>query len=217
MSVALRNNIRTKLPHIQQAIHAAEKRIAPPPKHRAQLGHSSDVLFPTSGPRGPWYEGTPIPEVLAHLDRLDLPPHLHFVDLGSGLGNVCFAAAAVFDRVTGLEQNPEFLMEAEKIRFKFRLSHVRFQNQDFVRVPLKPFDVIFFYKPFADDFGVHMRKKLLETAPGTYIISRQIMPRILYDRSNFDYLAPLDSWEATPQDPHLPYADFYTFIRKSKS
>lgn len=215
MSVALRNSIRTKLPHIMHAVRQVEKRIIPP-EHRARLGHSSDVLFPTSGPRGPWYEGTPIPEVLAHLDRLDLPPHLHFVDLGSGLGNVCFAAAAVFDRVTGLEQKPEFLMEAEKIRIKFRLSSVRFQNVDFVRrdVPLTPFNVIFFYKPFADDFGMHMRIKLLETAPGTYIISRRFMPRLLIDRSNFDYLAPLDSWEATPQNTRLPYADFYTFIRK---
>lgn len=214
MSIVLRNIIRTKLPHIKAAVRQAEKRIMPHPESQAKLGHSPDILFKTSGPRGPWYEGTPIPEVLDHLDELNLPPHLHFVDLGSGLGNACFAAAAVFDRVTGIEQNPEFLREADKIRFKFSLSNVRFQNQDFVLVPLKPFDVIFFYKPFADDFGMHMRKKLLETAPGTYIISRQIMPRILYDRSNFDYLAPLDGWEATPLDPHLPYADFYTFIRK---
>lgn len=206
--------MRTKLPHIMTAAREAEQRIRPHPNLHLRHGRSLEVLFPTSGPRNPWYEGTPIPDILNHLDTLDLAPNRHFVDLGSGVGNVCFAAAAVFDRVTGIEQKREFLLEAEHIRVQFNLSSVSFHHQDFVRVPLRPFDVIYFYKPFADDFGMHMRKKLLETAHGTYIISRMIMPRLLIDRENFDYLAPLDNWRPTPENPGLPFADFYTFIRK---
>lgn len=196
-----------------QAAREAERRILPA-EHRARGTQKREILFPLTGPRNPWYEGTPIPDVLKHLDTLNLAPNRRFVDLGSGLGSACFAAAAVFDRVTGIEQNAKFLKEAENIRRTFNISSVRFEQGDFMCLPLDPFDVVFFYKPFADDFGMHMRKKLLETARGTYIISRQIMPRLLIDRSNFDYLAPLDNWRPTPENSRLPYADFYTFIRK---
>jgi methylase of polypeptide subunit release factors len=175
-----------------------------------------DAIFPLRGPRSPHYGGTPIQSLLDHLDKLSLPSQHHFADLGAGLGAACFAAAAKFDQVTGFETQKRIRTEAETLRKMYGINHVRFINQDFMEeeASLRSFNVIYFFKPFSENFFVRIREKLLETEPGTVIISRRFMGRELYDKFNFDFLPPLDNWMSTAEQPYLPQADFYTFIRK---
>lgn len=178
-----------------------------------------DVYIDLPGEHEPVYHGTPITALANYLDELkkevDLPESFHFADLGSGLGSACFAAAAHFDMVTGFETNQTLREEAENLRQFYMISSIRFRNEDFTDADLRPFNVVYFFKPYTNkSVFMDIHELLLGTAPGTVIISRSFMPTELHDRFNFRFLGALEDWMSTAEQPYLPLADFYPFVRK---
>jgi hypothetical protein len=198
---------RRNAPQIQAAIKEAEWKLVPKDWKSAKF--FGNIVIPLDGPRLPEYKGTPVERTLTHLDKLALPSDYHFVDLGSGLGGPCFAAAAHFDRVTGIENNDALFSETVKIRDRFGISNVVFRKEDFMGIPLTPFNIVFFFKPYCDNFFEEMRVKMLETAPGTYIISRQFKANEIFDPA---YFKPNESL-AEEDERNYPQFPFYTYVR----
>jgi len=93
--------IRQNVHEIQSAVRKAERKFLPSYIRTAK--REGNFVIPLDGPRYPEYQGTTISFALEYLDKLALPPEHHFADLGAGLGSACYAAAACFDRVTGIE------------------------------------------------------------------------------------------------------------------
>lgn len=185
-----RTALRQQMGFIKQAIRQVERRLAPP-DYRESCDQFGEYYFPLPGPQEPRYKGTPIDELIEHLDKLPIPPNRHFVDLGSGLGSACFAAATRFEKVIGIEENPMLLAEAEKIRAAFGIAHVEFRQGDFLGIPLQDFGVVYFFRPFIKDFLMKIRNKLLETRPGTVIISYQFMGPSYTTRTILTFWHPL--------------------------
>ena len=162
--------ILIKLRPIGQAIRRLELKYSSP---------TSDFTgtFDTEGPRKPIYAGTDEGDFLKLLPELSpLVKNLifqkaHFADLGSGFGRICFAASFVFKKVTGFEIDSQLCEEAEKTRQQFGIRNVTFLNRDFLTADLRPFEVLYFYKPFKRLFPLLMAEKLAETKPGAVVIS----------------------------------------------
>ncbi len=208
MKIAGTTHIRQNVEKIQARIKEAEKKLLP--KEWKVKEFFGSIYIPLDGPRDPAYQGTPVSRFLGYLDKLSLPRRYPFVDLGSGLGAACYGAAEHFERVTGYESNRAIFDEAENIHSEFGIDNVKFINTDFMQVPLSPFRVVFFFRPFADNFFEEIRPKLLETEPGTYLISRQFRLPEIFDGSNFSLLEKL----AGQEEKDFPNFPFYAYLRR---
>jgi hypothetical protein len=208
MRIAGTTHIRQNVEKIQARIKEAEKKLML--KEWGTDQFFGNVYIPLDGPRDPAYQGTPVFRSLEYLDKLSLPQRYQFVDLGSGLGAACYGAAEHFERVTGYENNQLIFEEAENIRSESGIDNVRFINTDFMRISLSPFRVVFFFRPFAENFFEEIRPKLLETEPGTYIISRQFRLPEIFDESNFSLLEKL----ARQEEKDFPNFPFYAYLRR---
>lgn len=199
---------------IAKRIRQAEHKIMPP-ECRESVEKLGKPIFPLPGTGEAWYGPTPMLSLIEYLEGLKLPSNLHFADLGSGLGNACIAARAVFDRVTGLENNRMVLDEAIAIRDEFSLAGIEYRPQDLMAASWDEFEVLYFYKPDAkEDFFPELMNRFRRTAPGTIIISRRYMNAELYLPQEFNYLPPLSDWHPTLQNPYFPLAEFYSFVKK---
>jgi hypothetical protein len=209
-----RANVRAQLPLVKQRLRIIELQIAPLEARKLAVEFDDSPVFPVGGRSEGYYQATRIDELLAHLDKLGLPAERNFVDCGSGLGHACYAAAAVFDQVTGFERDPEIFRLAQGVLQGFGFTNISLHRWDFIDVSLAPFNVVYFYKPFASNFGEVMREKLLETETGTVIIAAKYLEKELLDRANFEFSGPLARWQPSPETPFMPLEQFYTFVRK---
>ncbi|MBU0671716.1 MAG: class I SAM-dependent methyltransferase [Candidatus Margulisbacteria bacterium] len=200
-----------QLLRIEKAVQRAERKVAP--KGLARNFSKGDWLcFSTAARRKAEYAATPAKLFLKTIEDLDLQPENHFGDLGSGLGLTCFAAAMHFARVTGFELDQRLLTEAETIRQAFEIENVAFRHEDFLYTDLAPFQVLFLFQPFSQDFPDLMRDKLAGTTPGTVIISHifRFTEPIIFGPDDFRVINP--GWEPHSTDPYL--IDFYAHERK---
>jgi SAM-dependent methyltransferase len=148
------------LNRVARELQAAQARFVPPSE-----AFDRWRPFPTAGPGVAMHLATAPGNFISFLQRSGIPRDLHFVDLGSGLGLACFAAAAYFEHVTGIEIDPAVAAEAEKVRAQF--------------------DVVYFFMPFFKNFEQLMGEKLKEARPGTYILYHQFPLRALTNRHFF--------------------------------
>jgi len=227
-SIVSKANLRGRLPLIQGEIRRVEvkliRREIPAPDLRISENNQrifedfNDIYLDLPGEHEPVYHGTPVMALANYLDELkkevELPETFHFADLGSGLGSACFAAAAHFDLVTGFETNQTLRQEAENLRQFHMISSIRFRDEDFMAADLRPFNIIYFFKPYVRDVFAALHRRLLDARPGTVIISRSFLPRELHDRFNFRFLGALEDWMSTCEQPYPPQAEFYPFVRK---
>jgi SAM-dependent methyltransferase len=206
------------LPKIARRIRQAEQRLMPA-EHRESARRLGENFFPLEGAREPWYGPTPILQLIEHLRTLELPKETHFVDLGSGLGNACIAAAEVFDKVTGFEIVPEVMREAQAVRDEFGLDRIDYRLEDFMQASWQDFGLIYFFKPFVEEdvFAQIAEKLVVEARPGAVIISRRFMNSWLYMPEMFDYLQPLNNDLPRVEGPLFPLSDYYTFVKKAGS
>jgi len=208
MRIAGTTHIRQNVEKIQARIKEAEIKLLP--KEWGIKEFYGSIYIPLDGPRDPAYQGTPVSRFLEYLDKLSLPQRYQFVDLGSGLGAACYGAAEHFERVTGYENNQVIFEEAENIRSEFGIDNVKFINTDFMRISLSPFKVVFFFRPFADNFFEEIRPKLLETRPGTRLISRQFRLPEVFSGADFSLMEEL----ARQEEKDFPNFPFYTYLRR---
>ena len=213
-STISRVDIRARLKPIAKRIRLSEQKIMPP-ECRESVEIFGKPIFPLPGTGEAWYGPTPMLALIEYLEGLNLPPDLHFADLGSGLGNACIAARAVFDRVTGLENNRAVFAEAVTIRDEFGLAGIEYRLEDLMAASWEEFNVLYFYKPDAkEDLFLKLMRRFRGTAPGTVIISRRYMNNELYLPGEFRYLPPLSDWRSTLDNLYFPLAEFYGFVKK---
>jgi hypothetical protein len=150
-----------------------------------------------------------------------LSTHKHYASLGSGLGMDCFTAAEYrepetglqFSTITGFEFDQRLCAEARGIAQEFGFENVTFINEDFIRSPHADpslFDVIYFYRPFVDNFIPLMAERLRKTSPGTIVISRLFTFPSVFSSEFFRQIYPPES--RYPMD--TVSLDFFSYLRK---
>ena len=187
---------------LERAVRQAEMKIIPPWIHPEEYPDNR-VSFSTHGPRRPVYAATPLRSILEVIGKAGLPKEGHFADLGSGLGMACFVASFYFSQVTGFEFDHEILAEAEKIRQRFNLNNVRFLNIDFLRANINPYNVIYMFHPFLDNFSELIVNILKETKPGTVIISHVVDLEVFSKDLVLKRYYP-NFWKSHPDKDQLP-------------
>jgi len=153
----------------ERAVWYAEKRFANP-NGRIDTTYGDWECFPTAAPRNATYTSSRIRPFLDTIQELKLPWETRFADLGSGLGNIGFAAARCFREVTLFEYDKRLLQASEEIGREQELDNIIYRNEDFTKADLTGIDVLFFFKPFRDDFVEKMIEVVERTKPGTIVI-----------------------------------------------
>jgi protein-L-isoaspartate O-methyltransferase len=131
-------------------------------------------FFATEAPRGSTYFGSQYWPVMRAIHELDMPRDWSFADLGSGLGNICFPAATHFNIVVGFELDTALFNTAVRCGQVLGFDNVHFRQEDFLAADLRHFNVIFFFKPFNNDFVELMSRKMRELSPGTRVIANTV-------------------------------------------
>jgi len=170
--VSTQQRVRQLLPGIKRAILKAEEGLTDRKPWQVHAESSSYAM--TQGPNHAVYHSSEGGSLLTTLDNLKLDPRLIFGDLGAGLGMACFAAAGYFNDVVGFEVDERFHNAAEEIRISFGLDSILFLHQDFTArtYSFKYLGVVYFYKPFFENFNLIMGATLLRLSTGAIIISR---------------------------------------------
>jgi len=128
-------------------------------------------LVYTSAPRQGIYSSSDPVFFLRLVRRLRVPSESRFLDTGSGLGGICFAAATVFRSAVGIEADRRLFNEAELIRSAYEFGNVKFVLGDFLSHPFQEYDVIHIFHPFLEGFERLMAEKMKETKRGAVIIA----------------------------------------------
>ncbi|KPJ68590.1 hypothetical protein AMJ44_06190 [candidate division WOR-1 bacterium DG_54_3] len=206
-----------KLVQIEFEVRKAEKEfIKPSSQRRYSIDHWS---FRTRAPRKARHAITSAFLLLSHIQEareaggLELSPDWRCADLGSGLGMSTFSLALRFGfiKVIGYELDKKVISRAERTRQRHGIGNVRFEYKDFLEEDLSPYKLLYIYQPFFENFVEYMNLPMLETAPGTIIISRiasffreQIFVEPFF---RLIYASPKNQ----PSNPFL--AEFYTYQR----
>jgi SAM-dependent methyltransferase len=161
------------------------------PKHSVENARPDQhIIFKTNAERFSLHVMTQPDVLLEIFSRVPFLIKDNFADLGCGLGMQCFIAANFFKQVTGFEFNKDVFSQAEKIRTRFKLNNVRFRNEDFLNADLRPYNALFMYLPFYNDFVESMSEKLKETTPGTFIISFKYSEKNVFPNKYFKAIYP---------------------------
>ena len=183
-----------KFQHMQSAVRQIEEGLV---QRRGKKGGTA--YFETSAPHRGIYAPLPVDVFIGHLERHpELKPSFSVADLGSGLGELCFAGSFHFRKMVGYEKDEELIGEADNIRQLLGFDNVSFRQEDFLRADLSEFDALIFYQPFLEDFIPLMSWRLRVMRPGTHIISCTLH-REIFDDKNFQRIAgkgeaPEKSW-----------------------
>jgi SAM-dependent methyltransferase len=100
---------------------------------------------------------TPLHVAIAAAEWLDELGAETVIDLGSGAGKFCVAAAlAGGASFTGIEQRPRLVTAARELAHLFGVSdRVRFVAGTIGEIPIPPADVYYFYNPFGENLFPH--------------------------------------------------------------
>lgn len=119
------------------------------------------------------YGETPLTSLEIIAREAQIGPKDIVYELGSGRGRCCFWLNSFTGcSVVGIEQVPDFVERANRIRNKLKIQKVTFINQDFCDVDLSPATLCYLYGTCLDDLTI---KKLIDKfshlAIGTKIIT----------------------------------------------
>ena len=164
------NLIIKEIRRIGRAVHHSEKEYF---KWRGKKSLSTSAAIETAAPNKGYYQRTNLFLFNLFLFSIDLPLHKRFVDLGHGFGGHCFIAKNYFKNVTGIEGDEKIFELSKESRSNLgsRYKSVDLKFGNFLEEDLSPFDVIYFARPFLENFEKLMGDKLLEAKPGTTVIS----------------------------------------------
>jgi len=114
--------------------------------------------------------------------KMPLPKNINLIDLGSGLGSFASSASIYLDHlratrshVTGVEISPSVFADSVRIAKEQGVSNISYVNGDFAlytKDDLRPYNMLYIYRPFNENFSDVMDEVFLRTAPGTILITR---------------------------------------------
>ncbi|TBR16813.1 ROK family protein, partial [bacterium] len=121
------------------------------------------------------FGGTSIEMVKAVFKEAGVKGNEKIGDIGSGIGDFCFAAAELYPNadITGMELSPELVRISKKIKGS-GFKNVQFEQVDVLTADLSRFDVLYMYNPITwnKEFYVKFAAKLAnEMKPGAKLIS----------------------------------------------
>ena len=207
--------ISPRLNRIQQAVQRAERQLV---RHGQEhyTWPNGFTCFATRGRLKPSYGATDPLRFLLMIREVKrsgtelLVRDQHMAILGSGVGMSAFTAADHFKWIVGFEADPQLVIAAENIRQQFGILNIDFRLADFLKADLSGFDVIYFYRPFLEQFHQKMANKLLETRPGTIIMARDVGQQPILPSQTFQLLYPRQQKYSLD----LFLSDFHAYLRK---
>jgi len=210
MRIVTRAGALNRLLRVQAAVRKAEKQFVNP-KIKHQLRKNDWAWFLTQAPRGAEYGATPAEPFLQTIEALELSPKLSFADLGSGLGNACFAAGLHFEQVTGFELDGRLVDSAKRIKQQFGFTNILFRAEDFLTTNLSSFQVFYLYHPFVTNFAELMALKMQTLRSGTIIIANvhESSRQRIFQPEHFRLIYQLDTTPPSAFD----HEKFHTFER----
>lgn len=201
------NLVAKEIVKIGSVIRSSEEKYF---KLRGKESTNTSAGIETYAPNGAYYQSSSLSLFNVFLHEIDLPLHKRFVDLGHGFGGPCFIAKNYFENVAGIEGDRKIFKLSKKNRSRLGRSRLgrRYKSIDlklgnFLKEDLSFFDVIYFSKPFLENFEKLMGDKLLEVKPGTMVISyiygdhkyRDLFPSHSFRKILWDFLSPFLSYE----------------------
>lgn len=108
---------------------------------------------------------TPIQVAYLAADYLAAEKNVKVLDIGSGVGKFCLAAAHYKPgaKYFGIEQRKNLVDEANKAKKKLSLKNVSFSHGNFTKLDLRNYNSIYFYNSFYENIvGPHKIDEKLE-------------------------------------------------------
>lgn len=114
-----------------------------------------DALYPEHIRQLSRKHWTPLNVAIKAADFL-AAPEARILDIGSGAGKFCLAAAYLHPDTIfcGVEQRQELVHQAEKTRQKTQISNVQFTHANITEVDFKEFDHFYYYNSFFENIDL---------------------------------------------------------------
>lgn len=112
-------------------------------------------LYPSSVQALAKWHWTPLPIAIKAANFLAGEGHVRILDIGSGIGKFCLAAAYHTPKALyyGVEQRKNLIGFAEAARKSLRLENVSFIHGNFTQLDLKKYDHFYFYNAFYENLA----------------------------------------------------------------
>ena len=148
------------------------------------------LIFKPHGPFGPVFLSTPPGPFLRFIKDMKIERKGHFADLGSGSGRIGLPASYYFKRVTLFERDHRLCNLTRRIMKGYNIANVTLKNADFLRQSIEPFDVIYFFRPFREDYCAKMENLIRTAKPGATLIFTSVREFELIDPKLFSFIYP---------------------------
>ena len=131
-----------------------------PEKNNLPDGFSSDKeldqLYPSAIRLLAHKHWTPLEAAIKAADYLAAEPHAKILDIGSGVGKFCLAAARIKPNAFfyGIEQRKTLIAYAEAAKEKTGIANVTFIQGNFTQVNFQQYDHFYFYNSFYENISV---------------------------------------------------------------
>jgi len=114
-----------------------------------------------------FYQPTPARVILELIEMIPITPQDIFIDLGSGLGQVCILVHLLTGaRTHGIEFEPTYCDYACESARRFNLSHVEFVNGDARAASYMDGTIFFMYTPFKGAIMENVLQKIEQESRG---------------------------------------------------
>jgi SAM-dependent methyltransferase len=112
-----------------------------------------DKLYPTDIQELAYRHWTPLEVAKKAADFLTQDGKVKILDIGSGVGKFCLAAAHYKPNALyyGVEQRKSLVEHADAVKEKLGLSNVTFMQGNFTKVDFKQYDHFYFYNSFYEN------------------------------------------------------------------
>lgn len=114
-----------------------------------------DTLYPPSIQALANYHWTPVSVAIKAARFLARDERLKILDIGSGVGKFCLAAAKHFPNTFyyGVEQRQNLIRYAEAAKHDLRVENVHFIHGNFTQLDFRKYDHFYFYNAFFENLA----------------------------------------------------------------
>jgi len=155
--------------------------------------------FNTEGPNRPIFFSTPPKSFMKFVTEMKFNRNAHFAELGSGSGRIGLRASYYFENVTLFETDKRLCNITRRIMREYSISNVTLKNADFLRQSIEPFDYIFFFLPFRDNYTEKMKELVQRAKPGSTLIFTSEQEFQLFGPEHFTFTYPAAGDLPTPR------------------
>ncbi len=131
-----------------------------PEINKIPFGFSSDKeldeLYPSSIQQLAHKHWTPLQAAIKAADYLAAEPQVKILDIGSGVGKFCLAAARIKPAAFfyGIEQRKNLISYAEAAKEKTGIANVTFIQGNFTQINFQQYDHFYFFNSFYENISV---------------------------------------------------------------